>query len=309
MTLRGRDIVAINDLELEEIGTILDRSREMVLIAKGEGRSRLMDGKILASLFFEPSTRTRLSFESAMQRLGGGVVTITGQEGSSLIKGETLADTIRMAESYSDVIVLRHPREGSARLAAGFSDIPVINGGDGAGQHPTQTLLDLFTIKECFQDLSKVQVTIVGDLRYGRTTHSLSLALARCGASLTFVAPTVIQMPDHIIDELHYMGVNPEVSADLKEWIPRSDVIYMTRIQKERFADVEEYMKVANAFSIHREALEPARKEMIVMHPLPRVDEIHPSVDQTDHARYFRQAFNGVPVRMALLSLILEGSQ
>jgi aspartate carbamoyltransferase catalytic subunit len=304
--LKGRDIVTINDLTVGEINEVLSESARMIPIAKGEEKSKLLEGKILASLFFEPSTRTRLSFESAMHRLGGGVITITGQEGTSLIKGETLADTIRMAECYSDVIAMRHPKEGSARLAAGFSKIPVVNGGDGAGQHPTQTLLDLFTMQERFGDLSKIHVTLVGDLRYGRTTHSLSIALARFGASISFVAPPPIQMPDHIVDELSAMGVEPEQSSDLKAWIPKSDVIYMTRIQKERFADPEEYLKVANAYSIDAQSLAPAKKGLIVMHPLPRVDEIHPSVDSTPHSSYFRQAFNGVPVRMAILKMILE---
>lgn len=305
--LKGRDIVTINDLTLKEIKEVLSESKRMLPIAKGDQKSNALDGKILASLFFEPSTRTRLSFESAMHRLGGGVITITGQEGTSLIKGETLADTIRMVECYSDIIAMRHPKEGSARLASSFSLIPVVNGGDGAGQHPTQTLLDLFTMQEEFGDLSKIHVTLVGDLRYGRTTHSLSLALARFGASISFVAPPAIQMPDHIINELTEMGVRPEQSSDLKAWIPRTDVIYMTRIQKERFADPEEYQKVANAYSIDSQAIGPAKEGMIVMHPLPRVDEIHPSVDSTGHSRYFKQAFNGVPVRMAILKMILEG--
>lgn len=305
--LKGRDIVTINDLTLEEIKEVLAESERMVEVAKGAKMSKTLEGKVLASLFFEPSTRTRLSFESAMHRLGGGVITITGQEGTSLIKGETLADTIRMAECYSDIIALRHPKEGSARLAAGFSERPVVNGGDGAGQHPTQTLLDLFTMQEEFGDLSGIHVTIVGDLRYGRTTHSLSIALARFGTSISFVAPPAIQMPDHIINELKDLGVRPEASSDLKEWIPKSDVIYMTRIQKERFADPEEYMKVANAYSIDAQTLAPAKPDLIVMHPLPRVEEIHPSVDSTPHARYFQQAFNGVPVRMAILKMILEG--
>lgn len=305
--IKGKDIVAINDLSLDEIELILSRARDMVPIARSEKKSRLLDGRIMASFFFEPSTRTRLSFETAMQRLGGSVITVTGQEGTSMIKGETLADTVRMAECFSDIIVLRHPREGAARLAAGFSKIPVINGGDGAGQHPTQTLLDLYTIKEEFADVSKLHVTIAGDLKYGRTTHSLSIALSRMGASLSFVAPPTIQMPDHVLDEISNMGTDCELSSDLAGCIPRTDVLYMTRIQKERFPDVEEYIKVAGAFRLDPETLEKAKKSMIVMHPLPRVDEIHPDVDRMVHARYFQQAFNGVPVRMALLSLILGG--
>jgi len=305
--LKGRDIVNIGDLELDEIELVLDTAREMVPTARGEKRSRILDGKVLASLFFEASTRTRLSFETAMQRLGGGVITIAGTEGTSLIKGETLADTIRMADGYADIIALRHPREGAARMSATFARAPIINGGDGAGQHPTQTLLDLFTIRQEVGEIGKQHVTIVGDLRYGRTVHSLSLALGRLGATMTFVAPNIIQMPDHIISDLKEMGVEVKKTSDLKEEIPNSDVIYMTRIQKERFAEEEEYRKVAGAFKLKTRMIEEAKKSMIIMHPLPRVDEIHPEIDATPHAKYFVQAFNGVPVRMALLKLVLEG--
>ncbi|MGA1792877.1 MAG: aspartate carbamoyltransferase [Thermoplasmatota archaeon] len=307
MTLKGRDIVNIGDLELDEIELILNTAREMVPTARGEKRSRTLDGKMLASLFFEASTRTRLSFETAMHRLGGSVITIAGTEGTSLIKGETLADTIRMADGYADIIALRHPREGAARMSATFAKAPIINGGDGAGQHPTQTLLDLFTIREEVGEIGKQHVTIVGDLRYGRTVHSLSLALGRLGATMTFVAPNIIQMPDHIISDLREMGAEVRKTSDLREEIPNSDVIYMTRIQKERFAEEEEYRKVAGAFKLKSRMIEEAKKSMIVMHPLPRVDEIHPEIDATPHAKYFVQAFNGVPVRMALLKLVLEG--
>lgn len=309
MSLKGRDIVNIGDLSLEEIDTILNEARKMVNIAKGEERSKILDGRVLASLFFEPSTRTRLSFETAMLRLGGGVITIAGQEGSSLIKGETLADTIRMADGYSDIIAIRHPREGAARLSATFSKAPIINGGDGAGQHPTQTLLDLFTIREELGKIEGLNVTLAGDLRFGRTTHSLALALARMGASMTFTAPKTIQMPDHIISDVLDMGVDVSIENDLKGQISDSDVIYMTRIQKERFPEVEDYLRVAHAFKIDKGMLEDAKKEMIILHPLPRVDEIHPSVDSTPHAKYFVQAFNGVPTRMALLKLLLEGEE
>jgi aspartate carbamoyltransferase catalytic subunit len=305
--LKGRDIVNIGDLELDEIDLILDAAKEMLPVAAGEKKSRLLDGRVLASLFFEASTRTRLSFETAMHRLGGNVITIAGQEGTSLIKGETLADTIRMADGYSDVIVLRHPREGAARMSATFSEAPIINGGDGAGQHPTQTLLDLFTINTELGDIGKQHVSLVGDLRYGRTVHSLALALGRMGATMTFVAPNIIQMPDHIINDLKEMGVDVHKTSDLRSEIPNSDVIYMTRIQKERFPEEEEYRKVAGAFKLKKKMIDQAKKNMIIMHPLPRVDEIHPEIDATPHAKYFDQAFNGVPVRMALLKLILEG--
>lgn len=307
MTLKGRDIVNIVDLELDEIDLILETAKEMLPIARGEKRSKIMDGKVLASLFFEASTRTRLSFETAMHRLGGNVITIAGLEGTSLIKGETLADTIRMADAYSDIIALRHPREGAAMMSAIFAKAPIINGGDGAGQHPTQTLLDLFTIKQELGNIDKQHVTLVGDLRYGRTVHSLSLALGRMGATMTFVAPDIIQMPDHFITDLKEMGVDVKTTSDLNTEIPNSDVIYMTRIQKERFAEEEEYRKVAGAFKLKKKMIAHAKKSMIIMHPLPRVDEIHSEIDGTLHSKYFVQAFNGVPVRMALLKLILEG--
>ena len=281
----------------------------MVCIARGEKRSKLLEGRVLGSLFLEPSTRTRLSFESAMHRLGGDVITIAGQEGTSLMKGETLADTVRMAEAYSDVIALRHPKEGAARLSSTFVRIPVINSGDGAGQHPTQTLLDLFTIREERGEIGKLSVTLVGDLRYGRTAHSLSLALARFGAEMNFVAPPSIQMPDHIINDIRDLGSDVNISNDLRDAICSTDVTYVTRIQKERFATEEEYYEVAGAYKIDMDILENAPSDMIIMHPLPRVDEIHLEVDSTSHAKYFVQAFNGVPTRMALLYLVLEGSE
>lgn len=305
VSLKGKDIVTIGDLSDDEIHSILVMARTMIPIARGQKKSRALEGKVLASLFFEPSTRTRLSFETAMHRLGGSVITMSGTEGTSLIKGETLSDTIRMADVYSDVMALRHPREGAARLSAGFAKNPVINGGDGAGQHPTQTLLDLFTITEELGDISKQHVTLVGDLKYGRTTHSLSLALARFGASMSLVAPDIIQMPKHIVADLRSMGADIHITSDLKEEVERSDVIYMTRIQKERFPEEEEYRKVAGAYRLDLSLIEAAKKRMIIMHPLPRVDEISPELDSTPHAKYFIQAFNGVPVRMALLKLVM----
>ncbi len=309
MSLSGRDIVAIDDLSVEEIYSILDKAEEMIPIARGERTSKLLGGNILASLFFEPSTRTRLSFETAMHRLGGDVITIAGSEGTSLIKGETLADTVRMAEAYSDVIAMRHPREGAARLSATFSSVPIINGGDGAGQHPTQTLLDLFTMRAEVGDISKLHVTIIGDLRHGRTVHSLSRALGRLGAEMTFVAPDSIQMPEDILKDLTALDAPFKLSSELSEHIPGTDVLYVTRIQKERFVEEEEYLKVAGTYRVDPDVIKEAKKSMIVLHPLPRVDEIDPLIDSTPHAKYFIQAFNGVPIRMALLSLVLEGER
>lgn len=233
------------------------------------------------------------------------MIGITEREGSSLVKGETLADTIRMAESYSDVIVLRHPQEGAARMAAEFSKIPVINGGDGAGQHPTQTLLDMFTIRTESGEIKGKNIVFVGDLKYGRTVHSLSYAIALFGGKIHFVAPELLQMPTEAINRIKSLGSRPTSSNSLTDIIPKADVLYVTRIQKERIPDETEYKKVAGSYRVDKKLLKNAKKNLIIMHPLPRVTEIAPDVDGTSHALYFRQAFNGVPVRMALLSLIL----
>ncbi len=299
---KGRDIVSIKELSREDMEIIFEVAREMVPIARGERNSDLLQGKILATLFFEPSTRTRLSFESAMHRLGGSVIGFSNPSATSISKGETLADTVRVMDSYSDVIVIRHPYEGSARLAAEFAENPVINAGDGAGQHPTQTLLDLFTMYQEFGDIRGLKIALIGDLKYGRTVHSLAYALSKLGADIYLVSPELLKMPRHIIRELQKKPVETDKIEDVMEEI---DVFYVTRIQKERFPDPTEYKRVAGSYSITAELLKRAKKESIVMHPLPRVNEIAPDVDSTPHARYFQQAFNGVPVRMALLALVL----
>ncbi len=299
---KGRDIVSIKELSRGDMEIIFEVAREMVPIARGERNSDLLQGKILATLFFEPSTRTRLSFESAMHRLGGSVIGFSNPSATSISKGETLADTVRVMDSYSDVIVIRHPYEGSARLAAEFAENPVINAGDGAGQHPTQTLLDLFTMYQEFGDIRGLKIALIGDLKYGRTVHSLAYALSKLGADIYLVSPELLKMPRHIIRELQKKPVETDKIEDVMEEI---DVFYVTRIQKERFPDPTEYKRVAGSYSITAELLKRAKKESIVMHPLPRVNEIAPDVDSTPHARYFQQAFNGVPVRMALLALVL----
>jgi len=306
-SLKGSDIVSIRDFSREQIEQILNVADKMVPVAKGEEKSTELEGRVLGSLFYEPSTRTRLSFEAAMTRLGGRTLGFDEPKGSSVAKGETLADTIRMVDAYSDVIVLRHPQEGAARLAGHFAEKPVINAGDGAGQHPTQTLLDLFTIRNEKGGIDGNHVVIVGDLKYGRTVHSLSEALSMFGAKLTFVAPPTLQMPKEHIKHIESKGLKPKISNSLDDVIGDADVLYVTRIQKERFPDPAEYRKVAGAFTINRTMLREAKKDMIVMHPLPRMNEINPDVDGTEHARYFVQAFNGVPVRMALLSMVLGG--
>jgi len=271
--------------------------------ARGERRSNALAGKLLANLFFEPSTRTRMSFETAMKRLGGDVLNMSGVEASSIAKGESLADTVRVISKYCDVIVLRHPKEGASRLAAEFSEVPVINAGDGAGQHPTQTLLDLYTMKKELGRLEGLKVALVGDLKYGRTVHSLAYALSLYGAEIYLVSPELLKMPPEIKEDLR--GAKIHETSDVKEVISDVDVLYVTRIQRERFPDPTEYLKVAGSYRITPDMLEE-NERLIVMHPLPRVDEVDPEIDRTKYAKYFEQAFYGVPVRMALLVTLLE---
>lgn len=309
MTLKDRSVVSINDLTDDEIRLILDTADKIAALAAKDEHPDLLGGWVLATLFFEPSTRTRLSFESAMKRLGGDVIGFSEGGTTSATKGETLADTIRMVSGYSDAAVLRHSREGAARMCTEFATIPIINGGDGSGQHPTQTLLDLYTIRRHFGQIDGVKVALVGDLKYGRTAHSLAYALARFGAHLTFVAPKSLQMPPEILRHLEGSGVRPKIESSLDAVVPESDVLYMTRIQKERFPDPEEYARVAGTYRLTVGALKPAKSRAIVLHPLPRVDEIDTAVDATPHAKYFEQAQNGVHVRMALLALVLRGEE
>src|SRR5213594_5101138 len=304
-SFRGRDVLSIRDFTPADIQLVLRTARKMVPIAVGEKRSRSLEGKILSTLFYEPSTRTRLSFESAMARLGGRALGFSSAEGTSVQKGETLADTIRMVEAYSDAIVLRHPQEGAARLAADFTEKPVINAGDGAGQHPTQTLQDLYTIWDEKGKIDGQDIALVGDLKYGRTVHSLAYALAQFGVSLTLVSPPGLEMPWEIVDELKRAGTQVATTHRLEDVVATADVLYVTRIQRERFPDPQEYERVAGSYRVDLPLLREAKKDLIVMHPLPRVTEIDPAVDRTPHAKYFRQAFNAVPVRMALLEMVL----
>ena len=299
----GRDILSIADFSRADIEHILKVADDMV-VDPHKASERSLAGRILATVFFEPSTRTRLSFESAMKRLGGDVVSFGGLEGSSVAKGETLSDTIRMVEAYADAIVLRHPQEGAARLAAEFSTKPVINGGDGAGQHPTQTLLDLYTIWDELDTIDGRTVAFVGDLKYGRTVHSLALALCNFDVDLYCVAPPTLQLPGYILSQIKERGRDVKTASRLEDLIKDVDVVYVTRIQRERFPDPAEYAKVEGSYRIDLDMLREAKKHMVIMHPLPRLGEIAPEVDRTPHAKYFQQAQNGVRVRMALLSLI-----
>ena len=250
-----------------------------------------------------------MSFESAIKRLGGDALGMGSVESSSAAKGESLADTVRVTEGYADALVLRHPSEGAATMAAEFVDVPLINAGDGAGQHPTQTLLDLYTMRENTDGLSDLTVGIMGDLKYGRTVHSLAYALTKFDARQHFISPESLRLPRSVRYDLHEAGANVKEHTDLDTVLPELDVLYVTRIQRERFPDENEYRQVAGEYRIDAAGLDAARDDLTLMHPLPRVDEIAPDVDETQHAHYFEQAHNGVPVRMALLDLLLDGGQ
>ncbi len=304
MKFKEQSIISMRNFSREMIDQILTVAEKMEPIARGEQRSELLSGKILAVLFFEPSTRTRMSFETAMLRLGGDVLNLGSVDVSSIAKGETLADTIRVVDGYVDGIVLRHPKEGSAHLASEFSRVPILNAGDGAGHHPTQTLLDLYTIKR-ESHLEGLKIALAGDLKYGRTVHSLCYALSLYSARITLVSPKELRMPEEIVNDIVARGSSINEVDSIDEAIKDVDVLYMTRIQKERFPDPAEYHKVANRLKITIESLQGVNPELKIMHPLPRVNEIDNSIDDTPHACYFRQAFYGVPVRMALLGMVL----
>ncbi|MEK7270428.1 MAG: aspartate carbamoyltransferase [Planctomycetota bacterium] len=306
MNFRGRDVISIRDFSRAEILSILRLAARMERAAP----PRLLDGRTLATLFFEPSTRTRLSFESAMQRLGGRVVGFADPSSTSAKKGETLADTIRMAEHYADVIVIRHPLEGSARLAAEVASIPVINGGDGANQHPTQTFVDLFTIAKTHPGLLSgrgrpLEIGFVGDLKYGRTVHSLVTALCHFPVRFVFLSPASLKMPEPFLRIVRDAKVPFEEAEEAEAFLPRLDILYATRIQAERFPDPIEYERVRNTYRLTADKLSDVKSGFRILHPLPRVNEIATDVDATPHAWYFRQAANGIPMRQAILAAVL----
>lgn len=302
MSFKGKDIVSIRDLTKSDIEHVFDTARLMEPLTAGG--SKMLEGRVLAALFFEPSTRTRMSFESAIHKLGGSCISISEARTSSVEKGESLADTIRTIENYCDLIVLRHPQDGSARLAAEVASIPVISGGSGAEEHPTQAILDLYTIKREVGKIDGLSIALLGDLRYGRTVHSLAYGLALYDTTLYFVSPESLRVRKEVLEEV---GGKVKVyeERDIREVMPKIDVLYATRIQRERIPDPEEYEKVRGAYGITLDHLRNAKKNMIVMHPLPRVDEVSPDVDQTPHAKYFKQMWYGLVTRMALLSLVL----
>lgn len=303
--LLGKDILHVKELSGDDIQLIMDTAARFERVMDAGGRLLNMDGKVLATLFYEPSTRTRLSFETAMMRLGGQVISVAAAKtSSSAAKGETLFDTGKMIEAYADVAVIRHPVVGSAAELAQGSSKPVINGGDGAGQHPTQSLLDLYTILKEKGSLEGLTVALAGDLKNGRTVHSLSMLLSNFGIRFYFVSPPALSMPAEITNSLKKSGIEIKETSDLQEAVGSSDVLYMTRIQRERFEDPAEYDRLKDSYVVSSDIVKKAKKDMIIMHPLPRVNEISTDVDSYEGSAYFRQAANGVPVRMALLALV-----
>ena len=302
--LKGKDILNTAQFSLQELNLIMNTAANFEKRVKSGEIIRNMEGQVVASLFFEPSTRTRLSFETAINRLSARVITMANAASSSVSKGETLADTIRTVDGYVDVIVMRHPMKGAAQLAADNASHPVINGGDGTGQHPTQALLDLYTIRKEKGVLGGQTVTFLGDLKNGRTVHSLGYFMALCKNKMIFVSPKSLKMPAEITADLRSRGAEIEETEDVEKALSVSDMVYVTRVQGERFKDPEEYEKVKGVYVINRAIIEEAKKGITILHPLPRVDEIATDVDDYEGAAYFRQAHNGLYVRMALLALI-----
>jgi aspartate carbamoyltransferase len=301
----GMDILSVNQFDRGNLQYLFDISHEMFEMVRRVGSFDLLKGKIMTSLFYEPSTRTSSSFISAMERLGGSVIAINDVSYSSVTKGETLTDTIRTMEAYSDVIVLRHPEIGSATLAAKYAKKPIINAGDGAGEHPTQALLDLFTIKAELGHIDGLTVTMMGDLKYGRTVHSLARLLTLYDVRLNYVSPEVLSMPEEIMEEINQKGIPQTAFNTLETVLPQSDVLYVTRVQKERFNNPQQYEDLKGGYIVTSDTLRIAKPSMIIMHPLPRVWEIDMEVDNDPRAAYFRQLGYGLYVRMALLSMVL----
>lgn len=299
--MKNRSLVSIDDFSKQEWIKILD-------LAEGfekNPKQRILKDYVIATLFFEPSTRTRLSFESAASYLGAQVIGFTDASSSSVKKGESLNDTILTVSNYADLIVMRHPKEGSARYASEVSPVPVINAGDGANQHPTQTLLDLYSIRKTQGSLDDIHITFVGDLKYGRTVHSLVIALCNFNATFHLVSPVELKLPSYVKRHIKERNLKYHQYTELNEAIPKTDILYMTRVQKERFSDPIEYEKVKNVYILRNSMLDDAKENMKVLHPLPRVNEINEDVDNNPKAYYFQQAKNGVYVRQALLTSIL----
>lgn len=301
---KNQHILSARDFSREEIDFILEIGKKMI----NNKYSKLLDNKIMAALFFEPSTRTRLSFESAMLRLGGKVIGFQSRDVSSVKKGESIADTIRTVENYSDVIVMRHSLEGVARMAAKFSSIPIINGGSGSAEHPTQALLDLFTIKEECGTIDGLNIGLCGDLKYGRTVHSLAYLFSNYNINLYFISPASLRMRFRIIDWLRDKKMKFKETEKFKEILPILDILYMTRIQEERFLEPEEFEKVKDVYVLSKKDLDNTKDSFRLMHPLPRLGEISPDIDKSPKAIYFKQMKYGLYLRMALLALVLKGN-
>ncbi len=299
--MKNKHLVSITDFTKVEYLRILELAAEF----EKKPRRDILKGFVISTLFFEPSTRTRLSFESAINGLSGRVIGFSDSGATSASKGETLHDTIKMVSNYADLIVMRHPLEGSARLASEVSSVPIVNAGDGANQHPTQTLLDMYSILKTQGTLEKLKIFMVGDLKYGRTVHSLLQAMSEFNTTFYFISPDELMMPTTYKLHLDKMGLEYYEGKDFTEFLAEADIIYMTRVQQERFTDPIEYERVKNAYILRKEMLVGTKETMKVLHPLPRVNEIHTDVDDSSHAYYFDQARNGVFVRMAILSSIL----
>lgn len=299
-----KNVISIKDFEKEDILYILDEAKKLEEIAKSNKKSEELSGKILGMMFFEPSTRTKLSFETSMIRLGGSCIGISDRETSSFAKGESLADTAKMFESYCDAIVIRHDLEGASKFLSETINVPVINAGDGAGQHPTQTLVDLYTMQKEFGSLEGLKIALIGDLKYGRTVHSLVYALQLFNAEITFVSPEELKMPENIILDLKEKNIKIKEKNNITDVLDDVDILYVTRIQKERFPDYETYLNVKGAYTVNKNMVEG--KNLIVMHPLPRIDEISTDIDKTKYNKYYEQAYNAVPVRMAILNNIIK---
>ena len=300
-TLKGRNLISITDFSKEEYIEVLDIAEDF----EKNPKQRILSDKVVATLFFEPSTRTRLSFESAANQLGARIIGFSDPGGTSVQKGESLHDTIVMVSSYADLIVMRYPKEGSSRYASEVATVPVINAGDGANQHPTQCMLDLYSIRKTQGTLDNLNIALVGDLKYGRTVHSLVQAMCNFNATFHLVSPTELKLPSSVKMSIKDAGLKYYQYTDIRSIIPLSDIIYMTRVQRERFPDPLEYERVKDSCILSADMLEGCKPNMRVLHPLPRVNEITTDVDKTPYAYYFRQAQNGVYVRQALMAAIL----
>ena len=299
--MKNKSLISINDYSKDQILRTLDLAEDF----EENPNQRLLEGKVIATLFFEPSTRTRLSFESAINRLGGQVIGFASKDSSSVQKGESLKDTIKTVSNYCDLIVMRHPLEGSARYASEVATVPVINAGDGANQHPTQTLLDLYSIRKTQDRLDNLNLFLVGDLKYGRTVHSLLMAMSHFNTNYNFVSPEELRIPEEYKMFLSEHNLDYKEHIDFTNIISEADIIYMTRIQRERFSDPMEYEKTKNSYMLRRDMLEGTKKNLKVLHPLPRINEINEDVDESRQSYYFTQALNGVYTRMAIMSSIL----